>query len=40
VTIGRGSIVGDEAVIADNIPPFSVVVGTPAKVIAGCLKDG
>lgn len=40
VTIGRGSIVGDEAVIADNIPPFSVVVGTPAKVLSGCLKDG
>ena len=33
VTIGRGSIVGAGAVVTKNIPPFSLAVGVPAKVI-------
>lgn len=32
-TIGKGSIVGAGSVVNKNIPPFSVVVGVPAKVI-------
>lgn len=33
VTIGKGSIVGAGAVVSKDIPPFSVVVGNPAKVV-------
>ena len=34
VTIGKGSIVGAGAVVAKDIPPYSVAVGIPAKVIS------
>ena len=33
-TIGEGSIVGAGAVVRQNIPAGSVVVGNPAKVVA------
>lgn len=33
VTIGRGSIIGAGAVVTKNIPPFSIAVGVPAKVV-------
>lgn len=33
VTIGRGSIVGAGAIVTKNIPPYSIVVGTPAQII-------
>lgn len=33
VTIGRGSIIGASAVVTKDIPPYSVVVGNPGKVI-------
>lgn len=33
VTIGRGSIIGAGAVVTKDIPPMSVAVGVPAKVI-------
>ncbi len=33
VTIGRGSIIGAGSVVTKNIPPMSIAVGTPAKVI-------
>ena len=33
VTIGRGSVIGAGAVVTKDIPPFSVAVGIPAKVI-------
>lgn len=33
VTIGKGSVIGAGAVVTKDIPPFSVAVGTPAKVI-------
>jgi acetyltransferase-like isoleucine patch superfamily enzyme len=33
VTIGRGSVIGAGAVVTDNIPPYSVAVGVPARVI-------
>lgn len=33
VTIGQGSIIGANSVVAKDIPPFSIAVGVPAKVI-------
>jgi acetyltransferase-like isoleucine patch superfamily enzyme len=33
VTIGRGSVIGAGSVVTKNIPPYSVAVGVPAKVI-------
>ena len=33
VKIGRGSIIGAGAVVTKDIPPFSIAVGVPAKVI-------
>ena len=36
VTIGEGAIVGSNSVVISDVPPFSVVVGNPARVI---LKD-
>ncbi len=33
VTIGKGSIVGAGSVVTQNIPPFSIAVGTPARII-------
>ncbi len=33
VVVGRGSIVGAGAVCRNSVPPYSVVVGNPAKVV-------
>ena len=33
VVIGEGSVIGAGSVVTRNIPPFSVAVGSPAKVI-------
>ena len=33
VKIGDGAVVGAEAVVTKDVPPFSIVVGNPAKVI-------
>ena len=33
VKIGRGAIIGANSVITTDVPPYSVVVGSPAKVI-------
>ena len=33
VTIGHGSIIGAGAVVTRDIPPYSVAVGVPAKVV-------
>lgn len=34
VTIGEGSVIGAGAVVTKDIPPYSVAVGVPAKVVA------
>lgn len=34
VTIGRGSIIGAGSVVRSNIPPYSIAIGNPAKVIS------
>jgi acetyltransferase-like isoleucine patch superfamily enzyme len=33
VTIGKGSVIGAGAVVTRSIPPYSVAVGVPAKVV-------
>ncbi|GFE60325.1 DapH/DapD/GlmU-related protein [Geobacter sp. AOG2] len=33
VSIGKGAVIGSNAVVTKSIPPFSVAVGIPAKVI-------
>jgi acetyltransferase-like isoleucine patch superfamily enzyme len=34
VTIGQGSVIGAGAVVTKSIPPYSIAVGVPAKVIS------
>lgn len=38
--VGSGSIVASQALVKDAIPPFSIAVGTPARVIASRLPKG
>ena len=38
VTIGRGATVGAGSVVSTNVPPYSVVMGNPAKVISFKMK--
>ena len=33
VTIGRGSVVGAQTVVTRDVPPLSVVVGNPGRVV-------
>lgn len=33
VTIGRGSIVGAGAVVTKDVPPYSIAIGVPARII-------
>lgn len=33
VTIGRGSTIGAGAIVSRDIPPYSVAVGIPARVV-------
>lgn len=41
VTIGRNSVLGANCVVTSNVPPYSVVVGIPAKIIKSyCNNDG
>lgn len=39
VTIGRGSVIGAQAVVSRNIEPYSIVVGNPAKVVRKRFND-
>jgi len=40
VDIGQGSVVGAHAVVTRDLPPFSVAVGVPARVVRSRLPDG
>ena len=39
VRIGKCSVIGTGSVVTKDIPPYSVAVGTPAKVIKKIYKD-
>lgn len=39
VTIGKGSIIGANAVVTHSIPPYSVAAGTPARIIKTINKE-
>ncbi len=39
VRVGRGSIIAAGAVVNKDVPPYSVVAGSPAKVISTRFKD-
>ena len=39
VTIGDGSIVGARSVVTENVPPYTVVAGNPARVIRAIEDD-
>ncbi|MFX1313996.1 MAG: acyltransferase, partial [Promethearchaeota archaeon] len=39
VTIGAGSIIGAHSVVAEDIPPYSIAYGSPAKVIRQLTED-
>ena len=32
-TIGRGSVIGSKSVVSGDIPPYSVVVGNPGRIV-------
>ena len=38
VSIGRNSVIGAGAIVTKDIPPFSVAVGNPARVIKTIAK--
>lgn len=33
VTVGRGSVIGMHTVVTKDVPPYSVVVGNPARIV-------
>lgn len=39
VTIGRGSVIGAGSVVTKDVPPYSVVVGVPGKVMKSRAED-
>lgn len=39
VTIGRGSVVGAGAVVAKSIPPYSVAVGNPVRIVGDSRRE-
>lgn len=40
VDVGHGSVIASHALVKDDIPPFSIAVGVPARVIRSRLPEG
>src|SRR5262249_538824 len=40
VTIGDGAVVGARSVVAQDVPPYAVVAGNPARVIRRLDREG
>jgi serine O-acetyltransferase len=43
ITVGHDAVIGANAVVVDDVPPWAVVVGVPAKILrygTGRLSDG
>jgi acetyltransferase-like isoleucine patch superfamily enzyme len=40
VTIGEGSVVGARSVVMENVPPFTIAAGNPARVIRSFTTEG
>lgn len=39
VTIGKGAVIGAKSVVSKNIPPYSIAVGNPIKIIRKRFSD-
>lgn len=39
VTIGRGAVIGANAVVLKSVPPGAIVAGVPARIIRMCAID-
>lgn len=39
VTLGHGCVVGCKSIVSENIPPYAVVVGNPARVVRNLEPD-
>ena len=39
VKIGRGSVIGAGAVVVNDVPPYSVAVGNPARIVKKRFDD-
>lgn len=39
VTLGRGCVVGSNSVVSENVPPYAVVVGNPARILKYLKED-
>ena len=33
VTVGEGAIVGENSFVTENVPPYTMVSGNPAKIV-------
>ncbi len=40
VTVGEGAVIGARSVVADDVPPYSVAAGNPARVIRRLDHEG